>query len=172
MKICIIGFSGSGKSTLAKRFAEFYNIKRLHLDSVHFLPNWCERSDSDMEGIVRDFIKQNDSWVIDGNYIRIAKERFSDADIVVYLAYNRFFCLNSVINRYKMNKNKTRDDIASGCNEKLDKEFLSWVFYKGRSKTKKKLYSSLAKNAKQGFIFKNRKQLFNYLSELGLEDLK
>ena len=56
MKICIIGFSGSGKSTLAKRFAEFYNIKRLHLDSVHFLPNWCERSDSDMEGIVRDFI--------------------------------------------------------------------------------------------------------------------
>ena len=172
MKICIIGFSGSGKSTLAKRFAKFYNIAHLHLDSVHFLPNWVERDDKQMEEIVRSFIKENTSWVIDGNYTRIAKERFNDADIVIYLAYNRFFCLKSVISRYNKYKNITREDMAQGCPEKLDKDFIQWVFYKGRTKKKKKFYLSIVKNAKTGYVFKNRKQLFKYLKKLGMEELK
>ena len=87
MKICIIGFSGSGKSTLAKRLAKFYNIAHLHLDSVHFLPNWIERNDDDMEKIVNDFMKENNSWIIDGNYRRIAKDRFNNADIIIFLYF-------------------------------------------------------------------------------------
>lgn len=172
MKICIIGFAGSGKSTLAKRLAKFYNISVLHLDSVHFLPNWIEKDDSDMESTVLDFMKMNDSWVIDGNYSRIAKSRFELADIVIYLEYNRFFCLKSVISRYRKYKNTTRSDMALGCNEKLDKEFILWVFSKGRTKKKKKYYRNLVNNAKEGYIFKNRRQLFKYLERLGLEDVK
>ncbi|UNU72638.1 hypothetical protein LU293_05835 [Moraxella nasovis] len=43
MKIAIIGFSGSGKSTLAKYLAKVYGLSVLHLDAVHWLPNWQER---------------------------------------------------------------------------------------------------------------------------------
>lgn len=172
MKICIIGFSGSGKSTLAKRLAKFYNINALHLDSVHFLPNWVEREDSDMQEIVRNFMRNNDSWVIDGNYSRIAKERFSEADLIIFLKYNRFFCLRNVISRYKKYKNTTRNDMANGCNEKIDKEFISWVLYKGRKKAKINFYTNLVNNAKSGYIFKNRKQLFKYLKSIGMEELK
>ena len=172
MKICIIGFSGSGKSTLAKRLAKFYNIAHLHLDSVHFLPNWHERNDDDMEKIVNDFMKENNSWIIDGNYRRIAKDRFNNADIIIFLAYNRFTCLNGVIKRYKKYKNSTREDMASGCKEKLDKDFLSWVLYKGRTKERYNIYKSLVDKAKEGYVFKNRKQLFKYLNKIGMEDLK
>lgn len=172
MKICIIGYSGSGKSTLAKRLAKLYNISCLHLDSVHFLPNWIERNDSDMEMITRNFMMNNESWIIDGNYRRIAKERFTDADVVIFLAYNRFTCLKGVISRYKKYKNFTREDMANGCNEKLDKEFLSWVFLKGRTKKRHKYYLSLVNDAKNGYIFKNRKQLFKYLKSIGMEDLR
>lgn len=46
MKIAVIGYSGSGKSTLAGVLGERYDIPVLHLDRVHFLPDWQEREDS------------------------------------------------------------------------------------------------------------------------------
>ena len=52
------------------------------------------------------FMKENNSWIIDGNYRRIAKDRFNNADIIIFLAYNRFTCLNGVIKRYKKYKGR------------------------------------------------------------------
>ena len=45
-------------------------------------------------------------------------------DKIIFLNYNRFFCLKSVIKRYKENIGKTRSDMAIGCDEKLDFEFI------------------------------------------------
>ncbi|MDE6240928.1 MAG: hypothetical protein K2M08_00730 [Anaeroplasmataceae bacterium] len=170
MKIAIIGFSGTGKSTLARKLAKFYSIPVLHLDACHFKPNWEERTDEDMTSIVSEFLNKENQWVIEGNYIRICKERFQEADLVIYLAYNRFACLRNVIHRYKTFKNKTRPDMADGCAEKLDKEFVSWVFYKGRTKRKKTNYTNLVLNAQKGLIFKSRKKLHKYLKKLGVEN--
>ena len=170
MKIAIIGFSGSGKSTLARKLSQFYSIPVLHLDACHFKPNWVERTDEDMTSIVSKFMSENSDWIIEGNYIRICKERFKDADLVFYLCYNRFACLKNVIHRYKKFKKKTRPDMAYGCAEKLDKEFISWVFYKGRCKRKKNNYKKIASEAKEGLIFKSRKKLHKYLKKLGVEN--
>ena len=76
MKIVIIGYSGSGKSTLAKTLGINYNIPVLHLDSVNFLSGWKVREQKETDEIVKKFIEENDSWIIDGNYHKIAKERF------------------------------------------------------------------------------------------------
>ena len=100
MKIVIIGYSGGGKSTLAQTLGSHYNIPVLHLDSVHFKPAWVERDDNESNEIVRKFIKENDSWIIDGNYRKIAPERFDLADQLIFLNYNRFFCVRSVLKRY------------------------------------------------------------------------
>ena len=163
MKICIVGHSGSGKSTLAKNLASHYNIPVLHMDAYQFLPGWIEREKKEFKNIMADFLNQNDNWVIDGNYRRITPERFQLADMIIYLDFNRFFCLKSVISRYKKNKGKARNDMAEGCAEKLDFEFIKWVLYKGRTKTKKQYFSDLISNADTGLSFKNRKQLLNYL---------
>ena len=165
MKIVIIGYSGSGKSTLAKTLGAHYNIKVLHLDSVNFLSGWKVREQKETNEIVKKFIEENESWIIDGNYHKIASYRFELADEVIFLNYNRFFCLKSVIKRYKENIGKTRNDMANGCEEKLDLKFLYWVFMKGRSKTRRDRFKNIVKNHNNSLFFKNRKQLFKYFND-------
>ena len=110
-------------------------------------------------------MEENDSWIIDGNYYKIAKERFELADKIIFLNYNRFFCLKSVIKRYKQNVGKTRSDMAAGCEEKLDFKFLYWVFMKGRIKTRRERFKNIVKNHKNAIVFKNRKQLYKYYKD-------
>jgi adenylate kinase family enzyme len=169
MKICIVGHSGSGKSTLAKNLASYYNIPVLHMDAYQFLPGWKARDKEEFKNIVADFLNENDDWVIDGNYLRITPERFQLADMIIYLDFNRFFCLKSIISRYRKYKGKTRNDMAEGCLEKLDFEFIKWVLFKGRSKAKKQYFSDLISNADIGLIFKNRRQLVNYLRSFNID---
>ncbi|MDE6584607.1 MAG: AAA family ATPase [Anaeroplasmataceae bacterium] len=170
MKICIIGYAGSGKSTLARNLAKFYNLETLHLDSVHFEANWIEKTDEEMEKSVLDFMQQHENWVIEGNYRRIAPHRFKEADLVLWLKYSRLTCLRGVIRRYKRYKNQTRPDMSPGCKEKLDGNFIRWVLYKGRSKEKNKRYKDIVLQAKEGYIFKNRKKLYAFLKRIGVEE--
>ena len=172
MKIVIIGYSGSGKSTLAKTLGAHYNIAVLHLDSVHFLSGWKVRDEKESNEIVKKFIEENESWIIDGNYHKIASYRFELADKIIFLNYNRFFCLNSVIKRYKENIGKTRSDMAAGCEEKLDLKFLYWVFIKGRSKTRRDRFKNILNNHKNAIVFKNRKQLFKYYNDNSIKYIK
>ena len=169
MKIVIIGFSGSGKSTLAKQLGMYYNLDVLHLDSVHFLPNWVERSTEDMNKDVISFLDTHKNWVIEGNYTKLDNRRFLEADIVIYLAFNRFICLFRVIKRYFNNRNKTRADMAFGCHEKLDLPFLWWVFFKGRYRSRKKKYQAIARNASRGYILRNKRQVKRFLKEIGAD---
>ena len=172
MKIVIIGYSGSGKSTLAKTLGAHYNIAVLHLDSVNFLSGWKVRDEKESNEIVNKFIEENESWIIDGNYHKIASYRFELADKIIFLNYNRFFCLNSVIKRYKENIGKTRSDMAAGCEEKLDLKFLYWVFIKGRSKTRRDRFKNILNNHKNAIVFKNRKQLFKYYNDNSIKYIK
>lgn len=165
MKIIIIGYSGSGKSTLAKILGDHYNIPVLHMDSIHFKPGWETRNLEEFDSIVKEFMDNNVSWIIDGNYHRVAKERFSKADQLIFLNYNPLTCLKNVIKRYKFYKHKTRPDMAFGCEEKIDFEFIKWVIYKGRTKERKERLNSYALNHHNALIFKNRRQLNNYLKE-------
>ena len=172
MKISIIGFSGSGKSTLAKNLSRHYNIPVMHMDSINFKENWILRDKAEFNDTVKKFIDDNESWIIDGNYKSTCPERHEKADLLIFLDYNRFFCYRSAKKRYKIYKGKTREDMASGCDEKFDKEFRKWLLFEGRTKSRRQRLLQTAKNHSNSLIFKNRKQLFNYLSELGLEDLK
>lgn len=165
MKIVIIGYSGSGKSTLAKTLGAHYNIAVLHLDSVNFLSGWKVRDEKQSNEIVNKFMEENESWIIDGNYHKIARERFELADKIIFLNYNRFFCLKNVIKRYKENIGRTRNDMAAGCEEKLDFEFLYWVFLKGRNKHRRNRFNKIVKNHNNSIVFKNRKELFNYFKD-------
>ena len=168
MRISIIGFSGSGKSTLAKVLSKHYNIPVLHMDSIHFLNNWKERSNEEFNSIVKEFIDKNESWIIDGNYKNIIPERHEMSDLLIFLDYNRFFCYRSAKKRYKVYKGKTREDMASGCDEKFDKEFKMWLLFKGRTKTRRQRLLQIAQNHPNSLIFKNRKQLFKYYKENGI----
>ena len=109
MKIAIIGYSGSGKSTLAIKLAEKFDLPTLHFDRIQFLPNWEIRSDEEKLRLTEEFLNNNDSWVIDGNYSKLSFERrMEEADIIIMLLFSRWNCLHRVTKRYLKYKNKTR----------------------------------------------------------------
>ncbi len=168
MKIAIMGYSGAGKSTLARRLGELYGIPVLHLDSVEFLPNWKKRGLPEKQRIVADFMRDNNSWVIDGNYSKLFREeRLEQADMIVLLLFNRFACLRRVIGRYRRFKGKTRPDMSDGCDEKLDLEFIDWVLRGGRTKLKKAGYKVVCgKYPDKVTVLKNQRQIDEFLKQL------
>lgn len=167
MKISIVGYSGSGKSTLAKKLGTFYDCDVLHLDSVHFGANWVEKSDEEMIAQVKPFLEK-DNWVIDGNYSRILyRERMEQADRILILKFNRFASLWRAYKRYRTYKGTTRSDMAPGCNEKFDLEFVCWILWNGRSKKARDRYQGIATAyPEKTVIIKNQRQLDRFVDGL------
>ena len=161
MKIAIIGFSGCGKSTLARDLGERFGAEVLHIDSIHFLPGWIERDVADEQRIMEEFLNSHDAWVIDGNYGKLSYgRRMDEADHIIMMLFGRFTCFRRVVGRYRRFKNKTRPDIAEGCTEKLDKEFITWVLWRGRSRGRRRIYKDLAeKYSGKVTVLKNQRQL-------------
>lgn len=168
MKIQIIGYSGSGKSTLARKLAAFYGIPFLHLDCVQFYGDWQERSKEEQSEIVRRFLAENESWVIDGNYSKVAPERFKMSDLTIYLNYGRFYCYKKAKERYLTYKGRSRESCP--CNEKFDFVFRKWLLWDGRRKERrKKNLSHLNMTQGEKRMFRNVKELSAWLKEIGCE---
>ena len=161
MKIAIIGYSGSGKSTLARKLAEVYHLPVLHFDRVQFRPNWEIRPQASKEVMTRVFLDLHEDWVIDGNYSKLSFERrMEEADVIIQLRFNRLASLWRVTRRYRTYQEGTRPDMAEGCKEKLDWEFVTWVLWKGRSKESKQRYQSiLSQYPEKTIVIKNQRQL-------------
>lgn len=168
MKVAIIGYSGSGKSSLAGYLSNIYNVPVLYLDTVYWLSGWIERKTDDSVLIVENFLNRNVEWVIDGNYKKLSyKRRLKEADIIIFMDFNRIICLFRALKRFFKYRGKTRESITKGCFEKLDFEFIKWILYKGRTHKKREDYKSVMKEYKDKIIvIKNQKQLDLY--KLGL----
>ncbi len=167
MKIAVLGYAGSGKSTLARELGELYGVPVLHLDTVQFLPGWRERPKDEQIAIVRDFMDSHEGWVIDGNYSNLLQpRRLEEADEVVLLLFNRFASLARVTKRYRRFRGQSRPDMAEGCAEKLDAEFLWWVLWRGRVKEKRDGFERKRKACgAKCVVLKNQRQIDRWLNE-------
>lgn len=165
MKIAILGYAGSGKSTLARELGALYGVPVLHLDRVMFLPGWRERPKDEQLAIVRDFMDSNDAWVIDGNYSDLLQERrLAEADEVILLLFGRFESLWRVVKRYLKYRGQSRPDMAEGCGEKLDAEFVRWVLWEGRSAKKRAGFERKRKLCgDKCAVLKNQRQIDRWL---------
>lgn len=167
MRIAIIGYSGSGKSTLADKLGKAYGIPVQHLDGVFFEENWKPR---DRQAALADVQHMLDEpcWVIDGNYTGLLQpERLARADQIVFLNFSRWICLYRVTKRYRRYRGATRPDLAPGCNEKLDLEFVRWVLFDGRTRQKCAHYRSIVRQyADKTVILCNQRALDAFCSTL------
>ena len=142
-RILIIGSGGSGKSTLAARLGEATGIEVIHLDKLHWLPNWVE-PDKEEWGRTVDRILAGDSWIIDGNYSGTLEKRMAAADTVIFLDLPRTVCVWRIMKRVARYHRQIRPDMAEGCEEKFDLKFLKWIWDYPR-RTKPKVESLLEK---------------------------
>ena len=170
MRIAVIGYSGSGKSTLAAALGEKYSADVLHLDCVHFLPGWEIRPKEEKEEAVQSFLDYHTEWVIDGNYTKLSFERrMKEADMIVFLNFNRFDCFFRAYGRYLKFHGRSRRSIAEGCNEKFDFEFAKWILWKGRTKAARARYADLARRYPEKFIMiRNQRELDRFYAEESL----
>lgn len=132
MKIAILGLSGSGKSTLARHLAITYGLPLLHLDTVQFLSGWRNRPIDEQRAMVRAFLDDHESWVIDGNYTNLYyRERLDDTDLIVVMLFNRFVRLHRTFRRLRAYRGQSRPSMTAGCEERMNADFVWWILHRG-----------------------------------------
>lgn len=130
-RIVILGNGGSGKSTLARLLGQRLNLSVVHLDKLFWEPGWAEPDAEQFRERVREAVA-GDAWVCEGNYARRTFDlRLPRADLVIWLDTPRLTCFMRVLLR--LLRNQPRPDRAEGCEERLDVEFLKfvWTFDRG-----------------------------------------
>ena len=127
-RVLVIGCSGSGKSTLARKLADRLGLPYVSMDrEIFWLPGWKSRPRAEalvrMEGIVAQ-----ECWIIDGTSPGTLSIRLPRADLVLWLRPSRFMSLYGVISRWLRFRGRSRPEMADGCPEKIDREFLTYVW--------------------------------------------
>ena len=165
-RIMIIGSCGAGKSILATQLSRIINIPVFHLDKEYWKPGWVKPEKEEWHEKQKALV-DNEYWIIDGNYNGSLDLRFSRADTVILLDYNRFICLFRIFKRWLQNYGKNRIDMGEGCKEKRpDLEFIKfvWDFPK---KSRPKIIEKINENNRiKSILLKNGKQLRNFMKEL------
>ena len=164
-RIIIIGCGGSGKSTLARKLGELAGLPVVHLDQIFWKPGWVSISQEEFDVLHREAIGK-ERWIVDGNFDRTLPERISRCDTVIYLDFRRFACLMGVLKRIATTYGKVRPDMGAGCPERLDGEFLRWVWNFNKNKREKNY--RLLKDAHHAeiIILKNRRAVNQFLKRL------
>lgn len=164
-RVVILGCSGSGKSTLARALGEKTGLPVVHGDKLFWHRGWVESTKAEIDAKLLA-AANGDEWIIDGNYMRTLPQRLERCDTVIYLDLPRWVCLFSVFKRFITSVGTVRPDMGEGCPEKIDWEFLTWIW--NFNKTKRgKLYDMLTQcSDKTIHIFKSRKEVKAFLKNL------
>jgi adenylate kinase family enzyme len=136
-RILIIGSGGAGKSTLARKLGEKTGIEVIHLDQLYWKSGWVKMPADEWAGLVGELLK-GESWIMDGNFGGTFEMRAAAADTIIFLEISRFICLYRVLKRWMKYRGTNRPDMTPGCNEKVDWEFIMWIWnYPENAKNRK-----------------------------------
>lgn len=126
-RIIVAGVSaGVGKSTFALKLGEKLQTPVHHLDSYYWKPGWTEASLEEFREAQKKLV-QGECWIIEGNYSATMDIRLPRADTFIYLELPLWICVYRVLKRWIQNIGRTQSDLAEGCPEKMDKEFLKFI---------------------------------------------
>lgn len=126
-RVAIIGSGGSGKSTLAIEIGRRLELPVHHLDKLFWSPNWVERPQQEWQEL-QESLCSKPTWVMDGNYGGTMDVRLTACDTIIFLDMPRVLCLWRVTKRFFKYRGKVRPDMTQGCEERLTREFLLWVW--------------------------------------------
>lgn len=165
-RILILGPSGSGKSTVGKRIGRILGIPAIHLDMHYWNPNWVETPKDEWPDKVKKLIG-SEAWVMDGNYTSTLKMRADAADTLIFLDMTRRMSYFRIFVRFLRNRGKTRGDVAEGCPEKIDLDFIKWIWNYPRTRKPAILrFFEKLKPSKNVYILHNQKEVEDFLNAL------
>ncbi len=165
-RILILGPSGSGKSTVCKRIGRILDIPAIHLDMHYWKPNWVETPKDEWPDKIKELIS-SEAWVIDGNYTSTLKIRTDAADTLIFLDMTRRLSYLRVVTRYLRNRGKTRPDVTEGCPEKIDWDFIKWIWDYPRTRKPMILrFLEKLRASKNVYILHNQREIEEFLNAL------
>ena len=164
-RIIIIGCGGAGKSTLARKLGEVLDLPVVHLDKLFWKPGWVETSREEFDALLAQELAK-DKWIMDGNFNRTMPERMKRCDTIIYLDFSRLAGLMGVLKRVITTYGKVRPDMGEGCPERIDLEFLKWVW--NFNKNKRESYYKMLNEAEnvETIVLKNRRAVKLFLKSL------
>lgn len=145
-RIVILGRSGGGKSTLARRLGAKLGLPVIHIDSLFWKPGWTI---GPKEAFRRDLAAAvaGDRWVTDGNFSNTFDLRLPRADLIIWVEQPRRLCLRRALLRAWRHYGRARPDLAPGCPERLDWEFLRYIWNFDRD-TKPKIMEGIGEHGR------------------------
>ena len=126
-RVIVIGSGGAGKSTLARALGQRLELPVVHLDAHFWQAGWKERNRADWLEWQRNALLEP-CWIVDGNYGGTLDVRLEAADTVIFLDLPPIICVARALGRALRYWGRTRPDMAAGCPEKLDLNFLRWIW--------------------------------------------
>jgi adenylate kinase family enzyme len=126
-RVLVIGSGGAGKSTLAAAVAERTSLPLVRLDALYWRAGWVPTPTREWNALVAE-LAAGDRWVMDGNYGGTLDVRLARADTVIFLDLPRAVCLWGIVSRWVRYRGRTRPDLAPGCPEQMNWEFIVWVW--------------------------------------------
>ena len=165
-RVAIVGSGGAGKSTLARELGERLGLPVIHLDREHWLPGWVEPPADEWTARV-ETLASGDRWVIDGNYGGTMEARFEAADTIVFLDASRWLCTFRIIRRATLHRRRPRPDMAPGCDERLDRAFILWVWrYPDRSRPAVLAALERHREGRSIAVLRNKREVRAFLESL------
>lgn len=160
-RVLVIGNGGAGKSSFAKRLGTILGIPVVNLDAFFWKPNWVPTPAGEWKEKVHHLVQQ-ERWIMDGNYSGTYKERMDAADTIIYLDIPRMVCLFRVWKRWLSGR---RIDMIPDCREKVDLEFMKWIWnYPKNNHQKNMTLLREYKRAKEVLVFRSRKEVHAFIT--------
>lgn len=164
--IMIVGCAGSGKSTLARRLGEILDLRVIHIDKMYWQSGWVMRPPEKRQKLIAEAISE-DGWVFDGNNTSTYPMRVARAHSLIWLDLPRRRCFPRVLWRIATAYGRTRSNMADGCPERFDREFLEWVWNFDRdSRSKIERLFAETKQSLHQYRFCNQCQIAEFLGRL------
>ncbi|MCQ1852932.1 AAA family ATPase [Neorhizobium galegae] len=127
-RILVIGCSGGGKSTLAQKIARRFNLTYISIDrDVLWLPGWVQRDKPEQHRLIVE-LTAGERWIMDGTNTSTFDIRVPRSDLVIWVRMPRWLCVWGILSRWITNRGRTRPEMAPGCPEKMEWQFLRFVW--------------------------------------------
>ncbi|WP_432762612.1 AAA family ATPase [Neorhizobium vignae] len=167
-RILVIGCSGGGKSTLSQKVARRFGLAYVSIDrDVLWLPGWVQRERPEQHRIIAE-LSAGERWIMDGTNTSTFDIRVPRCKLVIWVRMPRWLCVWGILGRWITNRGGTRPEMAPGCPEKIDLDFLRFVW------TWEKVYgprvlAGLAAHAagKPVLVLKSRREMRDLLDLIG-----
>ncbi len=162
----MIGACGAGKSAFARELGQATGLPVIHLDAEYWLPGWREPDKAEWR-VLHARLLDRPEWIMDGNYFAVLAERLDSADTVIWLDYSRWLCRLGAVRRLVGWHGRVRPDVAPECPERLDLEYLRyvWSFHRVYRPRLQELTSSLRPDQRL-VVFKRRADAGEFLAGL------